>query len=84
MSKEHILVTIPLSQAQRDALERAASGAELRFRLGEDLPSGRGGALAFPQLLPADPVTPEDIAWAHAILGNVSPPLLKEDRKSVV
>lgn len=78
MSKEHILVTIPLSQAQRDALERAASGAELRFRLGEDLPSGRGGALAFPQLLPADPVTPEDIAWAHAILGNVSPPLLKE------
>ncbi len=78
MSKEQILVTIPLSQSQREALEQAAPGAQLRFRLGEALPSGRGGELPFPDLLDAPPATPEDIAWAHAILGNVDPGWLKE------
>lgn len=82
MENKHILVTIPLSAEQRASLEKCASlqqqGAEVRFRLGEALPSGRGGTLPFPQLLPADPVTEEDIAWADAILGNVDPPLLKK------
>lgn len=79
MEKKHILVTIPLSKEQRENLEQAArqEGAEIRFRLGEALPSGRGGQLPFPQLLPAELVTEEDIAWAHAILGNVQPDLLK-------
>lgn len=76
MEKKHILVTIPLSQEQRDALEQ--EGTQVRFRLGEALPSGRGGTLPFPQLLPAEPVTEEDMAWAEAILGNVAPELLKK------
>lgn len=74
---KHILVTMPVSQAQREALQAAAPEAELRFRLGEALPSGRGGALPFPDLLPAEVATPEDIAWAHAVLGNVAPELLR-------
>lgn len=74
---KHILVTVPVSQAQREALQAAAPQEELRFRLGESLPSGRGGALPFPDLLPAEAVTPEDLAWAHAVLGNVQPDLLK-------
>lgn len=72
---KNILVTVPVSQKQRDALEQ--EGADVRYRLGEALPSGRGGALPFPDLLPAEPVTEEDIAWADAILGNVKPELLK-------
>ncbi len=78
MDTPHILVTIPLSQQQREALFAAAPQAEIRFRLGEDLPSGRGGTLPFPQLLPAERVTEEDAAWAHAILGNVTPGLLEK------
>lgn len=72
---KNILVTVPVSQKQRDALEQ--KGADVRYRLGEDLPSGRGGALPFPDLLSAEPVTEEDVAWADAILGNVKPELLK-------
>ena len=66
---KNILVTVPVSQRQREALEQ--EGAQVRYRLGEALPSGRGGALPFPDLLPAEMVTEEDIAWADAILGNV-------------
>ena len=62
---KHILVTVPVSQAQREALQAAAPQEELRFRLGESLPSGRGGALPFPDLLPAEAVTPEEIGRAH-------------------
>ena len=72
---KNILVTIPVSQKQRKDLEQ--EGASVRYRLGEALPSGRGGALPFPDLLSADMVTEEDIAWADAILGNVRPELLK-------
>lgn len=72
---KNILVTVPVSAKQRQSLEQ--EGAEVRYRLGEDLPSGRGGALPFPDLLPAEPVTEGDIAWADAILGNVKPGLLK-------
>ncbi len=71
---KNILVTVPVSQKQRESLER--EGADVRYRLGEALPSGRGGALPFPDLLPAELVTEEDIAWADAILGNVQPELL--------
>lgn len=71
---KNILVTIPVSAKQRKALEQ--EGAQVRYRLGEALPSGRGGALPFPDLLQAEPVTEEDIAWADAILGNVQPELL--------
>ena len=74
---KNILITVPVSAAQREALHAAAPEAELRYRLGEDLPSGRGGALPFEDLLPAGPVTHGDIAWAHAILGNVQPELLR-------
>lgn len=74
---KNILVTVPVSAAQREALQAAAPDAEIRYRLGEDLPSGRGGALPFEDLLPAGTVTGEDIAWAHAILGNVKPELLQ-------
>ena len=73
----NILVTMPVSQEQADALKQAGAGAQVRFRLGEDLPSGRGGATPFPALLPADKLEPEDVAWANAVLGNVSPQLLK-------
>lgn len=72
---KNILVTVPVSQKQRDALEQ--EGADVRYRLGEALPSGRGGALPFPDLLSAETVTEDDIAWADAILGNVKPELLK-------
>lgn len=72
---KNILVTVPVSAKQRGALEQ--EGADVRYRLGEDLPSGRGGALPFPELIPAEPVAEEDIAWAEAILGNVKPELLK-------
>ncbi len=72
---KNILVTVPVSQRQREALEQ--EGAQVRYRLGEALPSGRGGALPFPDLLPAEMVTEEDIAWADAILGNVQPGLLE-------
>lgn len=72
---KNILVTVPVSAEQRRALEQ--EGADVRYRLGEDLPSGRGGALPFPELIPAETVTDEDIAWADAILGNVQPGLLK-------
>ncbi|WP_322169542.1 D-2-hydroxyacid dehydrogenase [Acutalibacter caecimuris] len=78
MRNPHILVTIPMSDEQREALAGAAPEAKLRFRLGEALPSGRGGALPFPQLLPAEIATEEDIAWADAILGNVQPALLQK------
>ena len=67
-----------MSDEQREALAGAAPEAKLRFRLGEALPSGRGGALPFPQLLPAEMVTEEDMAWADAILGNVQPALLQK------
>lgn len=77
MPTKNILVTVPVSAAQRDALQSAAPGSPIRFRLGEDLPSGRGGALPFPDLLPAEKLTPEDVTWAHAILGNVDPALLQ-------
>ncbi|WP_300684606.1 D-2-hydroxyacid dehydrogenase [Acutalibacter sp. 1XD8-36] len=76
---KNILVTIPVSQKQRKDLEQ--EGASVRYRLGEALPSGRGGALPFPDLLSADMVTEEDIAWADAILGNVRPELLKGAKK---
>lgn len=72
---KNILVTIPVSARQRKALEQ--EGADVRYRLGEALPSGRGGVLPFPDLLPAEVVNEEDIAWADAILGNVQPELLK-------
>jgi len=72
---QNILVTIPVSAAQRHDLEQ--EGASVRYRLGEALPSGRGGVLPFPDLLPAQVVSEEDIAWADAILGNVQPELLK-------
>lgn len=72
---KNILVTIPVSAEQRQALEQ--EGADVRYRLGEALPSGRGGVLPFPNLLPAELVSEEDIAWADAILGNVQPELLK-------
>lgn len=75
--KKNILVTMPVSAAQREALRSAAAGGELRFRLGEELPSGRGGQLPFPDLLPAEPLGEGDLAWANAILGNVDPGLLK-------
>ena len=71
----NILVTVPVSQKQRESLEQG--GANVRYRLGEALPSGRGGALPFPDLLAAELVTEEDIVWADAILGNVQPGLLK-------
>lgn len=71
----NILVTVPVSQRQRESLEQG--GANVRYRLGEALPSGRGGALPFPDLLAAELVTEEDIVWADAILGNVQPGLLK-------
>lgn len=73
----NILVTMPVSQSQRDALQAAAPAADFRYRLGEALPSGRGGQLAFPQLLPAEELTEEDIAWAQVILGNISPQMLR-------
>lgn len=76
MNTKNILVTVPVSAEQKEALLAAAGACPVRFRLGEDLPSGRGGTLPFPQLLPAGPLTPEDTAWAHAILGNVDPSLL--------
>lgn len=72
---KNILVTVPVSAKQRESLEQ--QGTQVRYRLGEALPSGRGGALPFPDLLPAEVVTEEDIAWADAILGNVRPELLK-------
>ncbi len=75
--KKNILITMPVSAAQREALRSAAGEGELRFRLGEDLPSGRGGQLPFPDLLPAEPLVEEDFAWANAILGNVDPGLLR-------
>ena len=73
----NILVTMPVSERQTEALRQAGAGAELRFRLGEDLPSGRGGALPFDQLVPVPRLEPEDVAWANAVLGNVDPQLLK-------
>ncbi len=76
MNSPNILVTVPVSAEQKESLLAAAGPCSVRFRLGEDLPSGRGGSLPFPQLLPADPLTQEDVVWAHAILGNVSPALL--------
>ncbi len=74
----NILVTVPVSAAQREKLREAGKGAEIRYRLGEDLPSGRGGALPFEDLLPAEGLSVEDIAWAQAILGNVEPVFLKQ------
>lgn len=73
----HILITFPATREQSEALQQAGQGAELRFRLGEALPSGRGGLLPFDNLIPAELATVEDIAWADAILGNVQPELLK-------
>lgn len=72
---KNILVTVPVSAKQRKALEQ--EGAQVRYRLGEALPSGRGGAMPFTDLIPAELVSVEDIAWADAVLGNVRPELLK-------
>ena len=76
MNNINILVNMPLSQDQRDALCSAAPGCQIRYRLGEALPSGRGGALPFPQLIAAPVVSQDDVDWAHVILGNVDPGLL--------
>lgn len=72
-----ILVTFPVTKSQAGQLRQAGEGAELRFRLGEALPSGRGGLLPYEDMLEPPLVAAEDLAWADALLGNIDPELLK-------
>lgn len=72
----NILISLPVTRSQTAQLKEAGAGANLRFRLGEELPSGRGGALPFDDMPESPLVTEEDMAWADAVLGNVQPELL--------
>lgn len=76
-NKKKILVTFPVTNGQVEVLRQAGEGAELRFRLGEALPSGRGGLLPYEDMPESPVVAPEDLAWADALLGNITPELLK-------
>lgn len=72
----HILVTIPVEPAHAEKLQAAAPGCQFRFRQGAALPSLVGASLPFQNLLETEPVTQEDIDWAHILLGNVKSTLL--------
>lgn len=71
----HILTVIPLEQRQKQRLEDAAPGCELRVRglTGECF----DGRLGFTDLAERPLLTEEDMGWADILLGNVSPSLLK-------
>lgn len=71
----HILTVIPLERRQKQRLEDAAPGCELRVRglTGECF----DGRLGFTDLAERPLLTEEDMGWADILLGNVSPSLLK-------
>ena len=74
---KHILIPFPVTREQSKTLQQAGQGAELRFRLGEALPSGRGGLLPFDDMLQSPLMEPSDLEWADAVLGNIDPALIQ-------
>lgn len=71
MDQKKVLVTIPVREDQAKQLEQAAPGWEFRFRGGSRLIYAKPEeAVSCPAL------TPEDVAWAQVLLGNVPPTYL--------
>lgn len=66
MDIKRVLVTVPVTAEHVKKLEQAAPGWEFRFR-GTDQLVGVNPE----ELLDREPLTPEDVAWADVILGNV-------------
>ncbi len=76
---KNVLVLIPCRPRHAAMLREAAPSCVFRFKGASALRDGKGliGGQPFPDLLDDGPVTAEDMAWAHVILGNPEPSLLK-------
>ncbi len=73
----HVLVIIPVEPCHAELLRAAAPGCQFRFKRAFEKDGPRIGGQPFRDLLDDGPLTAEDAAWAHIVLGNIDPELLQ-------